>query len=615
MTSTTLTGEPLQHSQTRSTLRWLVLVFALLFAGPAGAIDYYVDNTCANAGDGLGPGCAATAGGAGAWTDLSAALLQLSAGDVLELQPGTYVGRFLISAGQGHNEGTAAAPITVRGTGIPDVVLQGNRVDRFTITLAQSWWILEELTVINGDGTGTVEPEGQVKVQGPAEGVIVRNLDVDGQNLSKAGVAVTCNPNGCPLETLLEDLTIHDQWLLQANASAPLYGDAHGVFIGNTTPGLPGVTGTIIRRVTTWHCDGDGVQINAPTDGSRTAAADTLIEECHFYRTDPYAREENGLDAKAPRGLIFRNNVVHGFRGTPTSVEGAAVLVHMGGYDAVIEGNEVYDCTNCIRVSRGAGTARPDNVRIENNLVHDTTTAALPIDSSTSGPTGNGVGIRVSLATNVVVAHNTLVSCEGTCIDIGADTEGVEVVNNVIVSGTGSEFGAVPADLLAGGEVDFHHNLLYDGVSSAPGRVNNQPIDLTDWPDSLAGDPLFVDAAGGDYHLQTGSPAIDAGLDVGTTADRDGNARDASPDFGAYEWAAGTGDDDDDSAGDDDDDDSVGDDDDDSAGEALLEGCSCNSQLGGAPGAGNGRGVLLFLLVCASALRARQRRAGFSTPA
>jgi hypothetical protein len=53
-------------------------------------------------------------------------------------------------------------------------------------------------------------------------------------------------------------------------------------------------------------------------------------------------------------------------------------------------------------------------------------------------------------------------------------------------------------------------------------------------------DALFVNAAGGDYHLVAGSPAIDAGQDVGeiVPVDKDGRARPvgAFPDIGAYEF-------------------------------------------------------------------------------
>lgn len=54
---------------------------------------------------------------------------------------------------------------------------------------------------------------------------------------------------------------------------------------------------------------------------------------------------------------------------------------------------------------------------------------------------------------------------------------------------------------------------------------------------NISADPLFTDAANGDYHLSVGSPAIDAGTAVGAPAtDIEGIPRDAAPDMGAYEW-------------------------------------------------------------------------------
>lgn len=51
-------------------------------------------------------------------------------------------------------------------------------------------------------------------------------------------------------------------------------------------------------------------------------------------------------------------------------------------------------------------------------------------------------------------------------------------------------------------------------------------------------DPRFVNVAAGDYHLATGSPAIDAGKNVGVATDLDGIARPqgAGFDIGAYEY-------------------------------------------------------------------------------
>lgn len=54
----------------------------------------------------------------------------------------------------------------------------------------------------------------------------------------------------------------------------------------------------------------------------------------------------------------------------------------------------------------------------------------------------------------------------------------------------------------------------------------------------LQGDPLFVDAVAGDFHLQSGSPAIDAGVDVGQGHDIEGSSvpRGTGRDLGAYEF-------------------------------------------------------------------------------
>lgn len=51
-------------------------------------------------------------------------------------------------------------------------------------------------------------------------------------------------------------------------------------------------------------------------------------------------------------------------------------------------------------------------------------------------------------------------------------------------------------------------------------------------------DPLLTDPARGDYSLQAGSPAIDAGVNIGLTTDFAGNPVGASPDRGAYERQA-----------------------------------------------------------------------------
>ncbi|MFN8490692.1 MAG: choice-of-anchor Q domain-containing protein [Caldilineaceae bacterium] len=77
-----------------------------------------------------------------------------------------------------------------------------------------------------------------------------------------------------------------------------------------------------------------------------------------------------------------------------------------------------------------------------------------------------------------------------------------------------------------GRPVAISHNLFWH---SAP---------VGDASTAISADPQFVDLANGDLHLQAASPAVDAGLPVDVTVDKDGVARPAGAgfDIGAYEF-------------------------------------------------------------------------------
>jgi hypothetical protein len=60
----------------------------------------------------------------------------------------------------------------------------------------------------------------------------------------------------------------------------------------------------------------------------------------------------------------------------------------------------------------------------------------------------------------------------------------------------------------------FHGNtVIHSNVITAMGNVPGQP------------DPLFVDPAGDNYHIQAGSPAVDVGVNAGIAVDIDGEVR------------------------------------------------------------------------------------------
>ena len=80
---------------------------------------------------------------------------------------------------------------------------------------------------------------------------------------------------------------------------------------------------------------------------------------------------------------------------------------------------------------------------------------------------------------------------------------------------------------LGPGTITLDHN-GYSGGDAAP-TEDSAPVE---------GDPLFADASAGDFHLLTGSMAIDSGVDAGLGSDFDGLLRPqgAGFDLGAFEY-------------------------------------------------------------------------------
>lgn len=95
----------------------------------------------------------------------------------------------------------------------------------------------------------------------------------------------------------------------------------------------------------------------------------------------------------------------------------------------------------------------------------------------------------------------------------------------------------------------FKNNLFYSPSTSSPIRYNDEIITVAAFNSyngnnqdimsgNVVGDPLFVDAANGDFRLQSGSPAINNGINVGLTKDYVGMTvpQGTAPDIGAYEY-------------------------------------------------------------------------------
>jgi len=140
-------------------------------------------------------------------------------------------------------------------------------------------------------------------------------------------------------------------------------------------------------------------------------------------------------------------------------------------------------------------------------------------------------------ASNWLVANNTFANGNangesGQIMFWGSNT-GINIRNNIFYRPNGYAMTRYAATI----SCTFDHNLIY-GVTG----VMSDPTGCSVGANQIGVDPKFVNAAGNDFHLQSGSPAVDSGMTLAAvTTDIDGNARPQGSafDLGAREYASG----------------------------------------------------------------------------
>ena len=243
----------------------------------------------------------------------------------------------------------------------------------------------------------------------------------------------------------------------------------------------------------------------------------------HVHDGNPVRGE--GIDAKdgSSNGLVYGNRV-EGVQGVgiyvdawdkPTSsIEVFANLVHDVDGDGIAIGSE-----------QGGQLS---DVRVFNNLVSGAYWVGVNLHSCC---TGSHPVSGVEVVNNTLYGNGTS-GWGGRILDENDQATGVVIRNNLCAGNHSFEIalegGVGPGDITA------DHNLIeaYHGYTGE-----------TCGADCVVGDPLLVAPASGDYHLEAGSPAIDAGSATGAPAvDCDGTPRPQGPgfDIGAFEHGGGS---------------------------------------------------------------------------
>ena len=339
--------------------------------------------------------------------------------------------------------------------------------------------------------------------------------------------------------------------IIQNNTSESYGG---GLYCGYSSSMM--IVNTVIKNntVTDSGCNGGGVACiwlsslvleNCRIEGNVAAGSgggvscsnsDLVVKDCIILSNT--GDSGGGIHFSSSSGTLLVENCAIESNSTSVISGGGGISIHgVGGTirNCVIRANRgkggagVYcscdggavEITNCLLVENIAGSSGQPGIgggaylcQGEIKLVNCTVSGNQAVES---GARGGGVCCNNSGGTSSATLNN--------CIVWGNSSEGE---GNEIYVNSDNNFTVNYSD------VDDDVGDIYGVVSWGSGIIND--------------DPLFVDAASGDYHLQATSPCIDAGdnsyVPSGVTTDLDGNPRitdgdgdtTATVDIGAFEY-------------------------------------------------------------------------------
>lgn len=198
-------------------------------------------------------------------------------------------------------------------------------------------------------------------------------------------------------------------------------------------------------------------------------------------------------------------------------IDGSGVEIY-GATNALIRDGLVHDCISFTEVG-GTGA---NNISYRNIEYSTSLATALAVYLQGTGSFGP--------VTNVSITNCTLRMTGASSQGIGVGANATLALKNCVIESAYFGFWAGPQD--------EEHNLWFGGGSGSDVKSTHHATQSGLAPTSVVGDPLYVDAAGGNLRLGNNSPAINLGVAVAWSTDLDGSPRTvgADPDAGAYEW-------------------------------------------------------------------------------
>jgi len=366
----------------------------------------------------------------------------------------------------------------------------------------------------------------------PGQGITINNrnyIRVQGmavQNFKGSGTPMGISVAGSSSFIELRNNLVH-------NIESP-NDNAHGIaFYGTGPTPMTNITvaGNEIRNCRLGQSE--SLVLNGDIDGF-------VVSGNTVHDNDNIGIDFIGFEGTGPAGQdqarngICADNVVYNISSATNPTYGgdksADGIYVDGGRDIVIERNRVDHCDIGVEVACEHGGQAVSNVTVRNNFI-------------SRGYQGNvlmgGYDASRGSASNVIVVNNT--TCQGTYgeVQLQYNCHGITLMNNILSATPGQPYVSVSGSNNTNVLVE---NQIYFGAGVSP----------ADLPDARAhfANPLLV-APYLDLHILPGSPAIDAGVNLGNDAqgqpisgltDIDGNPRvqGSAINIGAHELTSGT---------------------------------------------------------------------------
>jgi hypothetical protein len=439
--------------------------------------------------------------------------------------------------------------------------------------------LIEGFTFQNNDAAGFDLSGASLAINTVGGTITVNNNIIQNNSMDGVGgaVAITSYSNSEQSVVFINNTLSNNTQIQSANSG--IFGDGGGglniyrskdvliennTFEGNTAGGSGGAF---------WSRDGANFIIKDNTFEGNTSAANggamyvlvnrgsVTLEGNTIINNDAY--QSGGVHLLSLTGdiRVIDNTISNN---AASSAYGAiySETTSGAGSEQVYSGNVIDDNSS----HRGSGaiyvTASSDNkIQINNNLIVDN---SLDSPSEIYDNFGGGLYVYYHFGAELELTNNTIVNNHadgiGGGIHINNRRGGSEwdISNNIIYGNTSNDeyIGNIGSDISIGADLeDFNLNLesnVFDTSLPGFGIHSGGNVVATDFdsfgrvdyeiPESNLDnvDPLFVDAANGDYRLSSNSPLIDQGYDSGNleSFDLDGYPRESGDavEIGAYEY-------------------------------------------------------------------------------